>query len=31
MAGSGLFNVLFILWPAPLIGAAQLAVAALVG
>ncbi len=29
MAISGLFNVLFILWPAPLIGAAQVAVAAL--
>ena len=31
MAGSGLFNLLFILWPAPLIGAAQVAVAALLG
>ena len=31
MALSGLFNVLFILWPAPIIGAAQAAVTALVG
>jgi NADH-quinone oxidoreductase subunit N len=31
MTLSGLFNLLFILWPAPLIGAAQAAVAALVG
>lgn len=31
MAVTGLFNVLFILWPAPIVGAAQAAVAALVG
>ncbi|WP_198374376.1 NADH-quinone oxidoreductase subunit NuoN [Neoroseomonas rubea] len=31
MAGSGLFTALFFLWPAPLVAAAQAAVAALLG
>ncbi|HYI83911.1 MAG TPA: NADH-quinone oxidoreductase subunit N, partial [Acetobacteraceae bacterium] len=31
MAGSGLFNMFFILWPTPMLGAAGAAAAALLG
>jgi len=31
MAGTGVFNALFCLWPAPLVAAAQAAAAALLG
>jgi NADH-quinone oxidoreductase subunit N len=31
MAGTGLFNTLFALWPAPILAAAQAAAAALLG